>query len=311
MVQRGRQTTYLYGQPVHKRISQIGSAISTGMRMYRHLRTRTQTRKRQNSGFLTQQHDQLPLYRRRRMPWKKRRRWVGFVRKYRAASLRQLGTQIVRRSHAGTLSSGTNAQQLFAMAINGKRGATNRGWDDWFDIFAGLSLTTNDKILVTTQKLDLTLTADADGDEIEVDVYNFYFKKSCAHTDLPNLMVDCLADTATLGAAMVTTDIGVTPFDCPDLGAFVRITKVKRIYLQPGQSTSMVHRITRNEYISGQFLDEQSSRIARGTQGVLVIFKGTPSATNAIADAATLRYSAQNTYRYVVDQGNPTAAGTV
>lgn len=152
---------------------------------------------------VTQEHDRQTIYRRRRMPRRKRRRWVRFVRKVKAVDERQLGKNTVLINTKLTRQSGTSAGQVitgFNLYGGGSVDANKVHLGDMGEIgrrilnlssdqtwVKGESVGELTKVKFTSAVLDLTIRNVSEKDSaldsnavLEIDIYEMYSKKRFA-----------------------------------------------------------------------------------------------------------------------------------
>ena len=153
---------------------------------------------------VTQEHDRQTIYRRRRMPRRKRRRWIRFVKKVKAVDERQLGKNTVLINTQLTRSSGTTAYQsitgfnlygagspdndkthLGDLGEIGRRILNLAADQTWVK---GESVGDTTRVKFTSAVLDLTIRNNCTKDGaldtnavLEVDIYEIFSKKRFAY----------------------------------------------------------------------------------------------------------------------------------
>lgn len=143
--------------------------------------TKTKSSKKQRSlPGVSNQHDMQTVYRRRRMPRYKKKRWVGFCKKVRAVLLKEHGSlNIIRNSEISTTCNNPSQDQEFQFhLIYGCQGdalaSKSAGHDDLTKV-AGSAATNNTSLLkFKSAILDITMTNKATVGQ-EVDIYHIQF----------------------------------------------------------------------------------------------------------------------------------------
>lgn len=103
--------------------------------------------------------------------------------------------------------------------------------------------------------------------------------------------------TAPFGTKLVTTDVDVTPFDAPNFCSHWKILSVEDIMLGPGESIELVTRRSKDRWINGERIIENSA--IRGiTEGYIIIYKGTLSPITHAPAAVTISTYSTTTYHF-------------
>jgi hypothetical protein len=202
---------------------------------------------------VTQEHDRQTIYRRRRMPKRKRRRWIRFVKKVKAVDERQLGKNTVLLNSLVTRRSGTTSKQtiigfnlygagaedpyrwLGDMGEIGRRILNLNADQTWVK---GESVGESTQVKFTSGVLDLTIRNVSQLDSgaldtnavLEVDIYEIYGNRRFSYgsstteyaPDNWRLLFDADSNrevgiydrvAATAGTQIEPTDRGATPFE--------------------------------------------------------------------------------------------------
>jgi len=150
--------------------------------------------------------DTRMIYRKKRMPRKRRKRWASFVKKVGAVEERNLGTRTVLFNDQITqVNGGAGKQSTLTLALYGFKNASNLWLDDLNQIgqfenegnptaAAGATIEKNSKVMFTSAIMDITLrnvstfresaidkiAADA---ALELDIYDVYLRKEAGDID--------------------------------------------------------------------------------------------------------------------------------
>ncbi len=245
----------------------IGRRYSRGLAALR-------KRKRGTSGRgLTFEHDRQFIYRKKSMPYRKKRRWRKFIKKVGAVQEKELGTRMCL----------FNKQTNFTNSASGNQGVTSislYGWSSdggfggkqsWYNDIAYMAELENNttqtllgqyvgddvKMIFSSGVLDMTIRntsyKDAPGTlnpdaTLELDLYECYVKKECEMNGVNYQTLGKMLELETqgiynqnLGAEGDPIKInyrGATPFDCSvGLKAFgIKILKKTKFFLRSGQT---------------------------------------------------------------------------
>lgn len=230
---------------------------------------------RTSGNGVSTQHDVTRVYKKRRMPRRKRKRWTRFIKKVDAVAERNLGSRTVVMNILISGSNTTSGNQLLgSVALYPASSPTAGGGSTYFNDLAQIGLLENlnanptaadgatiwasTKIIFHSAILDITFrnsssvsdgtnqVADARG-KMEVDVYEIVSNKQwsdSANTMLTTIGPFTIADSDTLvikgtgGSTVSLSKRGVTPFDLPlALSQYgIKILK-KTKYFVPNQDT--------------------------------------------------------------------------
>jgi len=217
--------------------------------------------------------DTRMIYRKKRMPKKKRKRWANFVKKVGAVEERSLGTRTVlfndqiTQSNAGGINQPT--QSCLTVAMYGFVN-TFKGWLNDCNAIgqlenesnptaqAGATIDRNSKIVFTSAIMDITLrnistfresAADklASDAALELDIYELYMRKNAstpdATTDAWSSVSDMLKryDEPEIGGTGTGIDIGdrgASPFELGSAMARsgIKIMKKTKFFIPNGQT---------------------------------------------------------------------------
>lgn len=307
-----------------------GTAIAKGVatqvkQRWSRSNTRTRTKKKQKSGSgTTTQYDRILQYRRRRMPRRKKRSWVKFQRKVRAALQKDLGNRTILFNHllntTGSVTDATTQQGTAEVHLYGHKGSpdgpTQGGSRDILRIMNNDSVALDGSGKVRFRSAVLDITVRNAGSEhatpwpVELDVYEIGWYKRTAYLDCTAALVDGFAATGNIntGTGLTVSNRGVTPWECPEgisLGGF-RIYKKTKYFLNTGQTMTYQVRDPRNHFYSRG--DAIQTEVPSGvawpgvTKTLLFIWKAVPG--GLATDIPRLYIGSTRKYSYSVMQEN-------
>jgi len=215
-------------------------ATSARQRAGRAFTTGSRRRSKTIGVGVTEQYDAKTIYRRKRMPAKKRRRWRAFNKKVLAVSEKDLGTQQVVFNVGITSTETTAGNQLVTSVALFPLQSTTSWYNDLTNISGfianaattpstGLAAGPSTKVIFKSGILDLTLRNASTNNgapdslaRLEVDLYDISVRHTAeelgsTYTTLQNLFAQNEAQTLPIGGG-ATTEIaqnlrGCTPFD--------------------------------------------------------------------------------------------------
>ncbi len=303
----------------------------------RHARSRTQTRtrKRGRSGQgVTNQYDRKTIYRRKRMPRRKRARWTSFVKKVHAAAERDLGSKTVVVNDQEDLETiGLNATQRQTVGFLSLYPVTC-GDIATFPQFRDLKriaeidngIGNTGKFLFKSGVLDLTIRNSsvegvATGVACEMDIYELTFSKS--FETLPGnktpleVFSEGFSDTPAINLGLTQLDIGtrgVTPWDCPQgLGQWgCKIHRKTKFFLGANQTmTYQVRDPKRHVFDKQSLLDSTSANRKGVTKIIMLVNKLVPGTLEDIATVNRLDIGITRKYLYKHNQDSSDADNTL
>lgn len=284
---------------------------------------------------ITQQHDSRQLYKRKRRSRKAR---MMSMRKYKSFLHKQLKAECMRQYLSNLAASGSslaNEQNASFIVSGALQMDAQEGVGDLkslignqIGVSSSASIAASDfKYYLIGMNIDYTITNDSAG-TIELDVYDFRTKKDRRLETVGMLtsydegFSDQQLISATIGnnTKIAYDTIGATPFMNPGFCKTFTVNGKRRFYISPGQTISWTDNVVfKKPYkldpaLTNQLAGDASHAfvLAGVTRGLLLIYKGVPSSTNACGDAATIRHCSQTNYRYklVCSAGNQTEIGT-
>lgn len=270
---------------------------------------------------VTTQKDSANIYRKRRMPRRKRARWRNFVSKVKAATKEQGTISMVYNGSYGEVRAnqvaGIFQQGLIVCHLYGRNasGKDNRevGGIDMLQVCTDLRNATADplkgsgKIQFKSAVLDITVTNPTDNTNyngaLEIDVYHIHYPKAKEY--VVNGLVKALeagsSQTSQLLAApkVDISQRGATPFGIGQIISIsgMEILDKKKYFLPQGESFTYQIRDPKNRTIDNERLVDKATFYMPGwTQSVLLIAKP----TDIIETADTFSFSVGATRSYNV-----------
>lgn len=303
-----------------RKFSQYASQAVKAYGMYKRARSYTKniTKKRSApSAGITQQHDSRMVYRRKRMPYKKKKSWIRFSKKVKAVITKAVSTRTILHNNQVTTSAGqVGVPQSYQFhLLYGKKGDTansalDSGVDDIWRSLTGTGTTVSNalKYHFTSAILDITCHNTGNATQ-EVDIYHIQFWKesNCTSPEAAVIRAQNDTPTGTSSTALLMSDRGATPFEFPMLirNTGMKILKKIKYFVVPGQAITYQIRDSRNRVITGDEINDGSgtgAAPANGgefvqpgwTQGVMIIHRPLPGVSVAaqnLVTGSTRKYS--------------------
>lgn len=279
-------------------------------------RTMTQSKKRSNPPPITGESDWRRVYTRRRMPARRRRRWVRFSKKVQHVIGKSVAPKFNVFTRGETFTSLGNKQVVIANhTVLGGNGASPHTNDitDLVRIAQGtMPLETTDpsttlspwRIKVTGWMIESSITNNS-VHTIYIDMYYWRTKRDvpAAIESVSNLWEESVADLARNSGlstnAIATIDYGITPFQGVQFAKNVNIYRKQRIKLAPGGTTQVEQRSGRNYLFDYGFV-EHYSMVRRATEGILMVAYGSPDPAFVLARDVNITMSTNVNYTWRV-----------
>nr|QRI44241.1 MAG: coat protein [Circoviridae sp.] len=276
-------------------------------------------RKIKDGSGVTPQYDRTQQYRKSKMPRRRKRQWLKFVKRVTAVSQRNLGTKTVLFNDTLTLPEVTNQGQAFySLCLYGMHGAedsaTTCGNKDVFticnndpDIQKVGSTPTPVQGIITFHSACLDMTMRNSGNvPMEVDLYVVYHRDEVNDSQLVNTFVTAAANTSSISGAGTSLELsnrGATPFDFPMAmakGKFQVYKKTK--YLLPaGGTATYQHRDARNYIFNAANLTDTNGYAWPGkTCSILIIQKR----VTGLTELGVMSFGVTRKYSYTVSKNN-------
>lgn len=244
------------------------AAVALGIKAYRAYTATRRSRSSPQQIASSYQNDSRTIYRKKRMPRRRRRRWVRALRRNVALQMPQQPTRTwVFNQNFSQQFTGTGMstdQQWWYSGLhtwNGSAGHRDmrRIAIQWPE---GDLSTTNRKFLVSSAVADITgnyvSTNPALSLEVDLYVIDAGRKITTAFGEFGTEFIDIESD---LSGNMILSSRGATPFQFPPFGGLGHRLKVlykRRWQLSPGQAITYQYRDPRNRYISTDELESNS-----------------------------------------------------
>lgn len=324
MLRNGRRYNR-YGGFAQRAVSLASNAYTGAHVAQRALRAYRGRRNTGRSGQgVTEQYDRKSIYRKKRMPRRKRKRWAAFSKKVHAASEKDLGTKTVLfNDQKDYVISGVNVpgkQAVFHLALYPvNHGGSSPEYTD-LNTIAGkdVEVGNSGKFLFKSGVLDVTLQNDSQEDDgagepgaamgIELDVYELTFGRSFETVDgskgPEDLWTQAFADTPLIGTAANNISInsrGATPWDCPQgLGQWrCTIVKKTKYFLPPRNTMTYQMRDPKRHVFDKQWLLDQGGVNAPGkTKFLMFVAKALPAHTSGLGVRLRCRVGVTRKYCY-------------
>lgn len=268
---------------------------------------------------LTGEHDYRNVYRKKRMPWRKKKKWVSFKRKVNSVLDRRLGTNALLITRSSIIGAPAGAQA----GIPGHIVLDRQDLSELKDRVASVSPLT--PLLIPASNMRYTVTGtfvesihrNTTENTIFVDLYYWRVKRDVPLSEFANfndVITAVTGSTANFnqttgsgGSTLTAGDLGWTPFLSTAAHRFLEIYNKRRVKVSPGGVFQVTQRSSRNVYVKAdEFLDAKS--LVRGmTHGVYMMMYGAPSGVVGVpgqAAASQLSSVVHKTYYYKVLQNN-------
>lgn len=268
------------------RALRVAQAYQGASRAYQHMRNRGNNNTRDPPG-VTSQHDVRTIYRRKRMPYRKKRRWIRLKKRVNAVINNALGTRSVIRNGTQTssVSDASGNQSYLEATLYGISGSgLHNDVKEIFDSFGTADQLRGKLLRFKSAVLDITLTnTSSSGQTTEIDIYSYYVKKSFPEADVGTLLDGVLADAVTPVISTLSTFTketrGFTPFQAPAALKYIKILKKTKYFLGSGQSITYQHRDSRDRTFNGEYVGDSQPFRAGWTKGLIIITKSTAGGT--------------------------------
>lgn len=274
---------------------------------------------------VTSQHDSRTIYRKKRMPRKKKQKWLKFSRKVQAVEEKSKATRSVVFNHQRTLdNSGSLTSQVsdFIPLYSCKSVSTGSAADN--DIYSDMNRIVSAefstsrsvrRLHIMAGILDVTIAAQTSvTTPTEMDLYYVIFRKDVYHGSWGAFLTEMQSHMpAASGGQTNFGQIGVTPFEFPTFCSAVRIIKKEKIVVTPGQIVTRQWRDPKNRNLYSKdfrhlnqsflattpILDQDMFAQRNWTKGFFIVAKGTPT-TGSSSRPVKLEVGFTRTYHYKV-----------
>lgn len=285
-------------------------------------------RNRVTSGVgVTSQYDAKRIYRKKTMPRYKKRRWVKYVKKVRAALMKDVGSKTIVLNNEVRSDWTNTGNQIYAVSLYGAKGLSpsliQAGHNDLEKIFLN-DPQLNDftaKAVFMSAVLDITLlnmsqkigTEDERNLGLEVDVYELVYSRKIDATNPRGIFTTADTETSLINPGQASLDLftrGATPFDFPHaLSKGVKILSKKKYFLGKGETATYQLRIPKNYTLNnaGVLDSDNNFAVPYVTRTLLIVAKGLPGAdgfVDKILHCGTTRKYMYKVIKDNIDQDN-------
>lgn len=320
---------------VARRLFQVGTKVATRAALRAAVRriagTSTSTAaKSAKTNYVTTQHDTARQYRYKRMPRRKRKRWVKKIKQNAAMDYAMAGTRTA--VYNGSLSKSIRTGQtqgvlaVHLYGLNGGLPPINGTTNEFATSDINYLISRDDSILTTGQKLskfrftsaviDITVRNSSENNlGLEVDLYVIKYGSETDSASFMTLHETAINQLNGVDGPPATPPLtlekrGVTPFDIPAMAAMgMKIMSKQKFFLPNGDTFTYQYRDPRNHAFGlGTNYDNDGYTIPYQTVTLLCIFKPIVGGTTADAN---LTMGATRTYRYGIIGQNQLAGDSL
>lgn len=276
----------------------------------------------------TGEHDVRRVYRKRRMPRRKRRQWKSFTKRVNAVLAKNLGLRVANIIYGGHMYAPVNSSTVHYEGIHSFNGqppttgttgaSTGLGaLNHWLKILARENSTSTtpavtNKFICQSVAMDIILSNKSETTTAILECYYITSRR-----DMPSLPTSGdgveerynsgFTDLALIGGGtpITSSTLGTTPFNAPDFAHEWKVYKKTRIQLPPKGVTSIQIRDPKNRLIRADDVELFATR--RGiTRGILFQMYGVPDGTN-VTSTASVSISSTCIYNYYELESNDNA----
>lgn len=307
----------------------VRDTVRRGLRSgFGQLGTETETKTVHNN-YVTGQRDHTRQYRYKRMPRRKKKRWLRFKRKVNAAMDSSRNCTILRNKGVG-FASPLSGNLLGYAILNGVNGTDNvaetngSGMDDIRDIAnafdsSGLKFQGR-KWRITSGVLDVTLR-NVGFVDLEVDVYTIGYVRTCTNEQIgsngvtfntrdPIEIYNAIADSTANASGMSAVTPGQrgwTPFNTPQAARWIKVFKKDKFLLPAGNTVFLQHRYAKNFNINLTGMENYSA-LGRHTRGFFIVAK---AVTGALGEEIEMSMGITRTYNVNYNPMDVVTEGTL
>lgn len=257
----------------------------------------SQTQNGSSGHSVTGHYDKSFVYKKKRMPRFKKRRWRRFKRKVNAVIDKGIQPTNVLRNTQDLVTQAAALQSMLFFGLYTGKSNTNERYDDIYSVLtADTKVTEYTKVRFDTGVFDMTLTNLSTNTgatatcSIEVDIYHVRFFRQINNQAEGGTWED-LRDNASTSVPNNTTgfthsDVGITPFQLPAMisKSKMNIIKKTKYFVPYGSSITYQIRDPKSHYIMiGEINNKNSWTIPKVTQGIIIVAKCVPMATETFA----------------------------
>lgn len=291
---------------------------------------------------VTFEHDRQRIYRKKRMPWKKKRRWRRFIRKVNAVDERELGTRTVVNNKTVTPVNVTlpNTQHVFGVTLYGQESSDSFN-NDLRNIqtlentadptsAAGVNIGSGTKFMFHSGVLDMTIrnvtqvyndvgvpSLSTDG-TLEIDVYEItsgvqWDFNGAAIGEIVDAFTDGSGETKVLNGGTNGVDIsdrGATPWDIPQTLSKYRMKIMKKTKFRISVGNTFTYQVRdprRRVTVKSRLAENIGANKPGWTKHLMFIAKLVPGltlGTNEGEYGIRLSYGITRKYMYKIEGAN-------
>lgn len=290
----------------HPYAALAGRAAGALLRGYMNRSSRKTASRSRNAGSksstfpVSQYHENRTLYRRKRMPRGKKRRWVAFKKKVQSVSWGSNKKNVVYHKDAYDCGWSADGVGVSDVMMNTGFNTANPAFYDMLRCLqvaqqSSTSAAQLGRILVKNARCFMTVT-NASNTQVYMDVYWLYCRKDVSDlpADLMKVGMSTTAvleaggdtvlgteETSTVGTNKALTSFGATPFMSTALTKHFKITKVTKHLLAPGTSVEFSMNYAKNFFVSQPTQEAATpnaiASLKGKTKGCLIVAYGPPN----------------------------------
>lgn len=288
--------------------------------LYKKLRSTVLGTARGGGTGITRQHDHTTQYVKKRMPRRRRRRWVRFIRKVQAAQGKVLGSKtVIMNSQIGLPWTGPTQVALYGILYG------NHGTNDTNFFCGARDLKKisdadtqidqiSEKCVFHSGVMDIT-ARNLGENQLEVDLYTVLLRTTEEARSDPPADVAIAENVPSIGTLTGLTlgTRGVTPFDLPQLARQGwRIIRKEKYFLGPDDTFTKQMRDARNHYVTVGKIQGSSGdyTMTKMTKMFVLVAKNVVGSVTT-QDANELQVGVTRKYMYKVMTNNQDADGVI
>lgn len=272
---------------------------------------------------MTSQKDSRLIYRKKRMPVRKRKQWTSFKRKVTAVEISNKQLQMCARQQTMFLTTAANTSTYCFAGLYGLAGGVGSvgttgvssgtgQCDDIADIFMGkygtAAISAGKKLMFASACLDVHIQVTGAANLV-LEVYEIVARKdfaamSAAYDQVEEIYTQAFADLPAMGGLPSATGstLGTTPFNSKTFCQYFRINKKYRVQASPGELLSFQLRDPKNHLIDGNVVSKPQMNWHKGEfKGFFFQMYGCPTTTptaGTLSSAAECKVTSIKSYTF-------------
>lgn len=271
-----------------------------------------------DAGVISTQRDFATRYVRKRMPRRRRKRWVRFGKRVQHVIMQTQPLQTYTVDYAGAVKSfAVNLQTTDGQMLGGVSPSNN---DELLQVFkavygSALTISTIDKYKIFLKSMCLDVQLKNTGTStVIVDVYTLLCRKSDKDSNRIDVSyTNAFAEqSAGSGGTVSATNPSTTVFQNPLFCSMWKILGKKEMLLGAGQTSTLQMRIPYNRWLNGKLLENNLQAIPGLTRAYLFQMRGAPenNVGTARLAAGEVTWMCQCTVAFGVPPSSTTGATT-